>query len=100
MRNQSNSIDKASRAPSGLGDARRRSSSGVAVRLRGWRPGLRKVDLTKTFRDGGTRLSEAADLTERFVDGETVEVQLGQFTSVESARRALTALGVESVEPR
>jgi hypothetical protein len=73
------------------------ASGGVEVRLQGWRTGLNKVQLTKTFREGGAGLAEASRMTGALLDGEVVRVRLAQFDSVESARSALERLGVETV---
>jgi hypothetical protein len=73
------------------------SSSGVVVELSGWRPGLRKVALTKLLREGGNNLADAAQMTGRVLDGKRVRVRLCRFKSVEAARVALTKLGIANV---
>ena len=75
-------------------------SSGVDVCIQGWRPGLNKVQLTKTLRDAGITLSFASRLTGEILEGNEVRVHLSQFTTVEEARAALTGIGVESVRPQ
>jgi len=73
------------------------SSSGVVVELSGWRPGMKKVALTKLLREGGNKLADAAEITGRVLDGERVRVRLRQFNSVDAARLALTKLGIAEV---
>ena len=73
------------------------ASVGVDVRIQGWRAGIQKVTLSQTFKAGGTTLTEAADLTGRIMKGEAVEVHLSQFATVDEARRALSALGIQDV---
>lgn len=77
--------------------SRLRSSSGVEVVLKGWKPGLNKVQLTKTFNAGGARLSDAVKLTGRVLDGDEVRVHFKQFTSVAAAQKALAKIGVAEV---
>jgi hypothetical protein len=84
------------RAPYRAG-ARSRSSSGVELILRGWRPGLNKVRLTQAFREGGRPLNEAVDLTGRVLEGEEVRARFEQFTTIAAARKALTKIGIETV---
>lgn len=72
-------------------------SRGVDVVIKGWRPDLRKVAVTKTFRAGGVPLSEASRLTGEILEGREVRVHLSQFDSIASARDALTSLGVGEV---
>ena len=73
------------------------SSSGVVVELVGWRPGMKKVSLTKLLRQGGNGLAASSRITRQILDGAHVRVRLRQFASVEAARAALTKLGVEEV---
>jgi hypothetical protein len=61
---------------------------------------LRKVELTKTFRDGGIGLNAASQLTGRVLQGEEVRVHLDQYPTVEAARAALRRLGVQNVHSR
>src|SRR5437016_982392 len=77
--------------------SRSRSSSGVEVVLRGWKPGLRKVQLTQAFRDGGNPLSEAVDLTGRVLEGEEVRARFAQYSTVTAARKALSKIGIEEI---
>lgn len=77
--------------------SRDRSSLGVVVEVFGWRPGMRKVSLTKLLRQGGNGLAASSRITKQILEGEHVRVQLHQFASVEAARAALTKLGVEEV---
>jgi len=76
---------------------RDQSSSGVVVELVGWRPGMRKVSLTKLLRQGGNGLAASSRITRQILEGEHVRVRLRQFASVEAARAVLTKLGVEEV---
>lgn len=87
-------------APTQAASRGQSDSRGVDVVIKGWRPGLRKVQLTKTFRAGGVRLSEASRLTGQVLEGHEVRVHLNQFESVAAARRALLGLGVAEVEGR
>jgi hypothetical protein len=74
---------------------------GVDITLHGWRAGLNKVELTRTFREGGYGLREAKNLTDRLLDGETVTLHLDQFDTLAEAEAALHAIGVADVaEPR
>lgn len=75
-------------------------SRGVDVVIMGSRPGLWKVQLTKSFRAGGVRLSEASRLMGQVFEGREVRVHLNQFESVAAARRALIRLGAAEVEGR
>ena len=65
--------------------------------LTGWRPGLNKVKLTKTVRNGGNSLRFAVSVTESVLAGRSVSVHLNQFDSIEAAATALSAIGVEKV---
>lgn len=44
------------------------------LRLGPWTPGLNMVAVTQALRDGGYGLKQAMAITERVLDGETVEV--------------------------
>ena len=79
------------------GTSRRRSSSGVEVVLQGWKVGLNKILLTKTFQTGGTKLSDAVKLTARVLEGEEVRARFKQFPDVAAAQQALQGLGVDQV---
>lgn len=85
-------------APDPAAGGRRSASGGVEVIVRGWRPGLSKVRLTQTFREGGVGLSQATRLTGRVLEGQAVRVRLGQFRSLSAARRALAEIGIEEIE--
>ena len=70
------------------------SSTGVELRLRGWRPGFDKVRFTRQLRDGGVGLSEAVDLTERLLADEEISVRLGQFEDRVTAVAEFSDIGV------
>ncbi|WP_200338547.1 hypothetical protein [Rhodovibrio sodomensis] len=70
---------------------------GVDVCIQGWVPGLNKVKLTKTLRDGGIGLNEASQLTCDVLKGREVRARLKQFDSPSAARAALEWIGVERV---
>lgn len=72
-------------------------SDGVDVTLHGWREGLNKVELTKTFREGGYGLKEAKDLTDQLLEGETLTLHLEQFDSLAEAEVTFRDIGVEDV---
>lgn len=72
-------------------------SPGVDVRIQGWREGLNKVPLTKTFRAGGVNLSAAVRPTGQVLDGEEVHVRLCQFADFQSARTKLDSIGVRHI---
>jgi len=76
------------------------ASRGVDVYIQGWAPGLKKVQLTKTFRDGGMGLHAASQLTGDVLKGHEVRVYLDQFESVPAARAALNRIGIQNVLPR
>lgn len=84
-------------APTPAADRASSVSRGVDVCLQGWLPGLRKVQLTKIFRDGGVGLDQAARLTGEVLAGREVRVHLGQFDSLPAARAALGRIGVRHV---
>ena len=73
------------------------ASHGVDVVLSGWKHGLNKVSLTKTFRAGGIGLNEASKLTGQILDGREVHVHLNQFATLALARSELTKIGVGEV---
>jgi len=73
------------------------ASQGVDVILSGWKHGLNKVSLTKTFRAGGIGLNEASKLTGQILDGREVRVHLNQFATLALARTELTKIGVGEV---
>ena len=68
----------------------RSCSGGVYVTLKGWRPGLNKVRLTQSLRDGGVKLADAVRLTGEILEGREIRVHLDQFESVDAARAAFT----------
>src|SRR5712692_9085866 len=72
-------------------------SLGVDVSIKGWRPGMNKVRLTQTLRDGGLGLRAASQQTGELLKGGAIRVRLQQFDSVTAARAALTAVGVLEV---
>ncbi len=72
-------------------------SPGVEVVLKGWRTGLNKVQLTKTFRAGGIGLNEASKLTGQILEGREVHVKLLQFPTLNHAKAALTKIGVADI---
>lgn len=72
-------------------------SRGIDICIQGWRPGFRKVALTRTFREGGASLSEASELTEALLEGHEVCMYLEKFDSIDAARETLTEIGVGSV---
>lgn len=65
------------------------------VRIRGWRPGLKKVSLTLTVRRlAQLRLAGAKSVTDRVLDGEIVDVEVGDAGGARELARELQALGV------
>ena len=65
------------------------------VRIRGWRPGLKKVALTLTVRRlAQLRLDGAKSVTDRVLDGEIVDVEVGDAVGARELARELQALGV------
>ncbi len=84
-------------APTQAVDPGSSASPGVDLCLKGWRKGLNKVVLTKTFRAGGVGLQDATRLTGRVLEGEEVCVGLRQFPDIESARSELKRIGVRDV---
>lgn len=97
MSHSSRSMDSVGRLAFGQDICRDQSSSGVVVELLGWRPGTRKVALTKLLREGGNGLAASSKITQQILEGEPVRVRLRQFASIEAARAALMKLGVEQV---
>jgi hypothetical protein len=73
------------------------ASRGVDVCIQGWAPGLKKVQLTKAFRDGGVGLHAASQLTGEVLKGREVRVHLDQFDSPSAARAALERIGIQHV---
>ncbi len=65
--------------------------------LKGWKPGLNKVLLTKTLRAGGIGLSEASQLTGRLLDGLEIRVHLNQFSTLTLASTELAKIGVAEI---
>lgn len=97
MSQSSRSMGSVGRLAFGQDTGRDQLSSGVVVELFGWRPGTRKVSLTKLLHQGGNGLAASSKITQQILEGEPVRVRLRQFASVEAARAALTKLGVEQV---
>ena len=79
------------------GNPARSASGGVVLVLEGWKPGLNKVRLTQTLRDGGNDLATASRMTAELLDGKAVKVRLQQFDSIAAAQTALVGIGVETV---
>ena len=73
------------------------ASTGVDLVLKGWKPGLNKVLLTKTLRAGGIGLNEASKLTGRLLDGLEIRVHLNQFSTVTGAGVELAKIGVAEI---
>jgi hypothetical protein len=66
----------------------------AAVVIRGWRPGLQKVSLTKLLQQrAGLRLSAAHDCTTRLLAGETVRLELPSLDEADQFVEALERLG-------
>lgn len=76
------------------------ASGGVDLALQGWQPGLNKVQLTRTLREGGLGLSQASRMTGQLLEGAEIRVHLSQFSSVQAAREVLCSIGVQDVRPR
>ncbi len=72
-------------------------SQGVEVVLKGWKPGLKKVSLTKTFRAGGIGLAAALKLTNQILDGAEVRVHLNQFATFDTASAEFTKIGIREI---
>ena len=67
------------------------------VMLTGWRPGLRKVALTKLLQQrAGLGLHAAKDYTDRLLAGEQVRVEIPLLAAAELLAREADALGVEA----
>ena len=72
----------------------RSSSTGIELRLRGWRPSFDKVRFTRLLRDGGLGLGEAVDLTDRLLADHEIVVRLAQFDDRQAAATELFDIGV------
>lgn len=74
-----------------------RSSSGVDLTVRGWRPGFDKVRFTQLLRDGGFPLGEAVDATARLLAGDPVALRLTWPAEPETVARAFAEIGVAEI---
>ena len=98
MSARSRSLDTAAPQAPALAATRPRSSStGIELRLRGWRPGFDKVRFTRLLRDGGLGLGEAVDLTGRLLADQEIVVRLTQFADRQAAATELADVGVARV---
>ena len=77
--------------------SRARSSSGVDLTVRGWRPGFDKIRFTQPLCDGGLSLGEAIDATAQLLAGDQVALRLARPTEPEAVARALAGIGVAEI---
>jgi ribosomal protein L7/L12 len=67
---------------------------GPLLRITGWKPGLRKVSMTKVLRrSAGLDLAAAKRLTDRVLDGEVVELRFRDGDAARKCAVELEALG-------
>lgn len=67
---------------------------GTIVRIRGWRPGLKKVSMTLVVRHlAQLHLGVARSVTDRVLDGEVVDVAVGDARAAGELAQELQALG-------
>jgi len=76
----------------------RKNLRGPVVTILGWRKGLDKGALTLMLRENGLSLTEAFDTTNRILNGERVEVILGEDVDCRQILQKLAEIGAEAVE--
>jgi len=69
----------------------------TAVRISGWRPGLRKVSITQAImRESGLGLRESKSCADRVLEGECVVVPVSDAHRARGLARELESLGAKA----